>query len=67
MKGLEFVNLQAGADYRINGNLGLGPVVQFGLGSYGSASVKGTDIPNFQTATHEFLTLGLRGVYDIGL
>jgi hypothetical protein len=66
-KGLEYVNLQAGADYRLNGNLGLGPVIQFGLGSYGSASVKGTDVPGFKSATHEFLTIGVRGIYDIGL
>jgi hypothetical protein len=66
-KGLEYINLQGGADYRVNGNVGLGPVLQFGIGSYGSASVKGNDVPNFKSATHEFLTIGVRGIYDIGL
>jgi hypothetical protein len=70
--GFQFVNVQAGADYKALPNLGLGPFVMFSLGEYancsfsGAASAEGNcSIP--QKAVHEWFTFGLRGVYDINL
>jgi hypothetical protein len=70
VNGWDYGILQVGADYRgLLDGLGVGPMVMFGFGQYGnqSSSIGGTStsggIPN--TALHEWLTLGIRGVYDI--
>ena len=72
LSGIQFVNLQLGADYKAMPNLGIGPFVMFSLGQYGSCSYGGAysslgncSIP--QTAIHEWLPLGVRGEYDINL
>jgi outer membrane protein W len=68
LNGFQFVNLQLGADYKAMPNLGIGPFVMFSLGQYGncSTSLGGTcTLP--QTSMHEWLTLGVRGAYDINL
>jgi hypothetical protein len=68
--GFQFVNFQVGGDYKAMPNLGIGPFVMFSLGEYGNCSYSGAlgasgtcTIP--QTAIHEWLTLGVRGEYDI--
>ncbi len=66
--GFEFARLSAGVDFRISRVFGLGPFVDFSLGSYGSYQV---DAPRFtdsdgdikKTAIHEWLTLGARFVF----
>jgi hypothetical protein len=70
--GFQFVNFQAGADYKAMPNLGIGPFVMFSLGEYGNCSFTGAasgqgncSVP--QKAVHEWFTFGLRGAYDINL
>jgi outer membrane protein W len=65
--GFQFANLQLGADYKAMPNLGIGPFVSFSLGQYSSESSGGVSNPNLQTSMHEWLTFGIRGVYDINL
>ena len=70
--GWEFLNLQGGVDFKVADSFGIGPFLSFSLGEYSSYSadisglgVAGSgsgDIDN--TALHEWLTLGVRGVFD---
>jgi hypothetical protein len=78
LDGWQF-SLQSGVDYKPMTSLGIGPFVALAFGAY--ANEQGTtwrDVngpmafhtgPNFdhQTTVHEWLTLGLRGGYDIRL
>lgn len=69
--GWQYVIPQVGVDYRgLMENLSLGAVLMFGLGQYGNESVsagngqsQSAGIPN--TALHEWLTIAIRGAYDI--
>jgi hypothetical protein len=65
LKGFEFLNLQGGADFKVADALAVGPFLSFSLGKYSSATVNGVsgDIP--QTATHEWLTLGVKGTFGL--
>jgi len=66
--GFQFVDLQLGADYKVMPNLGVGPYIGFSLGEYSSCSVQGASSCTInQTALHEWLTIGLRGAYDINM
>src|SRR5262249_38886165 len=71
--GFQFFNLQAGGDYKLMPNLGVGPFVIFSLGQYSSCSLSGAAAALGGTCTiqqqamHEWLTLGVRGVFDINL
>ncbi len=68
--GVEFAHLMAGADFRISRGFGIGPFVDFAIGSYSVATVEtkvnGTtqkrdgDIKD--TATHQWLMIGARFV-----
>lgn len=70
--GFDFVTFTVGGDYKPMGNLGIGPFVGMTLGQFGNLS---TSISNgnsssasiTNTALHEWLTIGVRGVYDINL
>jgi hypothetical protein len=73
LRGWEIVNAQAGLDYALCTGVRVGPFVGFSIGEFENASqsytVRGiehassTDIQ--QTALHEWLTLGLRGSFDL--
>ena len=73
VSGIEFVNLQAGADYRLSGNSVVGPFASFSLGRFDNISTKVTtgnntattegDINN--TAMHEWLLIGVRGAFSL--
>ena len=70
LSGWDYGIFQVGADYRgLVDNLSVGPMLMFGLGQYGNASTSqggqssSQSIPN--TALHEWLTIGVRGAYDI--
>jgi outer membrane protein W len=69
--GLQFVNFQAGGDYKVLPNFGVGPFVTLSLGQYDTASVTvgaqtvSGDVQNKEL--HEWLTFGVRGAYDINL
>lgn len=70
LTGWDYAILQVGADYRgLVPNLSVGPMVMFGLGQYGNASQSGgggsTSASISNTALHEWLTIGIRGAYDI--
>jgi hypothetical protein len=71
LSGWDFVTIQAGGDYHLMPALAIGPFVNFSLGQYGnqSATVAGNSQSQSinQTAMHEWLTIGIRGVYDIGI
>jgi hypothetical protein len=71
-KGFEFVNLQVGGDYRLSRAFGVGPFASFSIGQYDfateivpgpSAMLLWGDV--MDKAIHEWLVLGLRGVYDL--
>jgi len=68
--GWDYAIFQVGADYRgLVNNLSLGPVVMFGLGQYNneSTSTGGTSTSGSiqNQALHEWLTIAIRGAYDI--
>jgi outer membrane protein W len=70
-KGFEFVNLQAGADFKVADSVAIGPFASFSLGQYSSVSIdpelplvgSGGDIEN--TSMHEWLTLGVKGSFGL--
>ncbi|HMR74461.1 MAG TPA: OmpW family outer membrane protein [Polyangiaceae bacterium] len=59
--GLEFLNLQAGANFKVADSIGVGPFVSFSLGQY--SSVEGNDIP--EKSMHQWLVLGVGGTLGI--
>lgn len=72
VSGWEFVNVQAGVDFRLlNGALGLGPFILLALDQYSHASAAsdnngatvGQDIQN--QALHEWVLFGAKGDYDL--
>jgi len=68
--GWDYGIIQVGADYRgLMNNLGVGPLLMFGFGQYNneSTSAGGTSTSGSiqNQAMHEWLTIGVRGVYDI--
>jgi len=72
LDGWEFVNLQGGVDFRLlNGNLGVGPFVNFSLSQFVHQSnpsdtnggTTGSSIQN--QALHEWFLFGVRGDYDL--
>jgi hypothetical protein len=65
--GFQFLNLQGGADYKVMANLGVGPFLMLSFGEFGNCSSNQGSCPLPATALHEWLTIGVRGVYDISL
>jgi outer membrane protein W len=69
--GFEFGNVQLGGDIPIAPNFAIGPFVSLSFGQYGNVSVSsgGTsmDMSITSKSFHEWLDIGVRGVYDIGL
>jgi opacity protein-like surface antigen len=71
VRGFEIVNLQLGGDYHLARNATIGPFASFSIGQYSNASSSrnGTDVPGDtsiqNTALHEWLTLGVRGRFDL--
>ena len=68
-KGLTFLDLQVGGDFKATPNFMVGPFVSFAIGQYssvssetpaGSASADITD-----KGLHQWLTIGVRGAYGI--
>jgi hypothetical protein len=64
--GLELARLSGGVDFRVSRYFGFGPFLDVDFGSYSQEHVQGAtatvdqSIPN--TALHEWITIGLRGV-----
>jgi hypothetical protein len=70
VSGWDYAILQVGGDYRgLMDSLSVGPVVMFGFGQYNneSTSVNGqSNSASIQNqAMHEWLTIAIRGAYDI--
>ncbi len=73
--GWEFLHLQGGADFKVADGFGIGPFLDFSLGQYSSGSVTTSALPVLgqpvsgsgdiqNKALHEWLTLGVRAVFD---
>jgi hypothetical protein len=65
--GFDFFNVQAGADFKITRNLGIGPFVVFTSGQFSSFSSSNCSELNAPAALHEWLTFGIRFAYDIAI
>jgi hypothetical protein len=68
--GLQFVDLQVGADLRFSKQVPFGPFLDFSLGSFSGGSAKdvngvSTDIPGFSGGVHEWLELGARAQFNL--
>jgi len=59
--GLEIVNLQGGADYRLSDRLSVGAYLLFSIGQYSSKDGNGIA----SKGLHEWLNLGVRGRLDL--
>jgi hypothetical protein len=68
-KGLEFLTLHVGGDYRMSSQLALGPFLSFSLAQYSSATLEagGTSMSMDLTdkKMHEWLQIGVRGKFGI--
>jgi len=68
LTGFEFGRFGGGVDFRISRTFGIGPFLDFSVGNYSHAKY---DLPGTvtdegsiaNTATHEWLTFGVRGVF----
>jgi hypothetical protein len=67
LEGFDFFNIQAGADIKIMRNVGIGPFGGLTLGQFSNCS-DSCSMPNIAPqALHEWLTFGIRFVYDIAI
>jgi hypothetical protein len=62
--GLEMLDLQAGADWRLSPGFALGPFASFGLGQYRTVTSGGASA-SLATALHGWLRLGVKGTFDL--
>ena len=64
--GFEFAHFMAGLDIRLSHGFGLGPFVDFSMGTYSKVDDKVNGVTSSEsidrTAGHQWLTLGVRGV-----
>jgi outer membrane protein W len=69
LKGVEFMNLQVGADYMASKAVGIGPFLSFSVGRYSSGSSESEGISSSggveKKEFHEWLVLGLRGAFSL--
>jgi hypothetical protein len=67
VNGLEFARLSGGLDVRLSRSFGVGPVLDFAIGQYGHEHQQtnggAADFSIQDSALHEWLTLGVRGVF----
>jgi hypothetical protein len=68
-KGWEYLNLQAGGDFRVGQQFWVGPYVMFSLGQYSDVESEGVsgifDEEIADEAMHQWLSFGLRGKFDL--
>jgi len=74
-RGWEYLNLQGGADYKVSKTVGLGIYASWAIGAfhYQSGEVSGTGAFDgssggglgSDSATHNWFTIGLRGLFDL--
>jgi hypothetical protein len=69
LKGFQFVNLEAGGDFKAAPDFAVGPFVNFAMGQYSSYSISsgGFEMSGdlAETGLHEWLTLGVRGQFNL--
>jgi hypothetical protein len=69
LSGWDYLIFQAGGDFHVASSFGIGPMLMFSLGQYNNLSTGGaagnTSASIQNTAMHEWLTFGVRGVFDI--
>lgn len=70
VEGWEWFTLQGGADWKLGKSFVLGPFVAFGFGQYSNRKFEApgepaTDQSIPEKATHEWLSLGVRGRFDL--
>ncbi|MET0792679.1 MAG: hypothetical protein ABW061_14255 [Polyangiaceae bacterium] len=65
VKGLEFLNLQAGADFKVADAFSVGPFLSLSLGQYSSAKFNDQDVPVGDKAIHEWFTFGAKGTFGL--
>jgi hypothetical protein len=66
VKGWEYLNLQGGADYKVNQGFSIGPYLMFSIGKYGTMEVEGAGSGDINdTAMHEWLSFGVRGTFNL--
>jgi hypothetical protein len=63
--GWEFLNLQAGGDYKVNEQLSVGPYAMFSIAQYGDGEIGGFSAPISDKKMHEWLSFGVRGKFDL--
>jgi len=69
--GVQFLDLQVGADLRASDKIPFGPFIDLSFGQYGAFSDKDANgnstsvTGNYQTSMHEWLTLGIRGQFNL--
>jgi outer membrane protein W len=69
LKGLEFLNLQGGADFQAASAFTVGPFLSLSLGQYASLSTSGP-LANLSgsldnKALHEWITIGAKGTFGL--
>ena len=75
-KGVEFIDLQGGLDFKVASGLALGPFLSFSIGQYSSfkVSCSGNACNGFTSASgdideksaHQWFMLGVRGTFVVG-
>jgi hypothetical protein len=75
VRGVEFMNLQVGADYMISKTVGIGPFLSFSLGRYSTGARDGELFPETpenpreggiaKKEFHEWLVIGVRGAFSL--
>lgn len=61
--GFEFANLQAGVDFKVGANGGIGPFASLSLGQYDRLRIDGDGEDIDEKALHQWLVLGVRGTW----
>lgn len=66
-RGWQFVNVQLGGDFKVVRGFGLGPFAMFSLGQFDTVGGDAGSVSVTAQELHEWLTFGVRGVYDFAL
>ncbi len=63
--GMEWFNLQGGADWKLGSVFALGPYVMYSMGQYSSGDVAGVSGSVVEKKAHSWLGFGVRGKFDL--
>ncbi|HEY6097871.1 MAG TPA: hypothetical protein VIW03_00480 [Anaeromyxobacter sp.] len=66
VSGSEFLILQGGVDWRLGAAGSIGPFASFSFGTYTNFDGDAGSGPIMDRRTHEWLTVGVRGRFDLG-